>query len=271
MASETRIRRIHSLRTQLLLGVIALLALAVGSAGYCLMSGQRSSLQRETQKALLVQGRSIARDSEKALTSPGAGIGLSALAETARAADGDILAIVITDTDGTVRANTGGYPLPNASGAGVRGFEFVPAGNLRPGEVLYRSGDAFVFRTPVRGGNEIIGHVMLSYSTDGLTRASMRALIVTLLCTAGAACIGALLSLAFYKRISEPLGVLMRGTEEIAGGKYSARIDWARSDEFGLLAESLNDMSAKIAAAQEKLVSEQRIDHELEIAREIQA
>lgn len=268
---EPGIRRIHSLRTQLCLGVVVLLTLSVGSIGYCLMSQQRFSLRREMEKSLVLQGRSIAAASEGVLAAHDTGIGSAALAETARVENRDIRAVVITDIGGIIRAHSGRPPFPKPSGTGIDGFDTITADVVRTGETLCRSDDALVFRTPVRDRNKIIGHVILSYSTDAVTSSFHRALIITLLCVTASACIGVLLSLVFFKRISEPMGVLMKGIEEIGEGRYSARIDCAGSNEFHLLAESFNDMSNKIATAQDRLASEQRMDHELEIAREIQA
>lgn len=79
---------------------------------------------------------------------------------------------------------------------------------------------------------------------------------VTLLIALGAA-------VFITRAITKPIGVLIQGTDQIAGGKFTP-IEVSTQDEMSLLARAINDMSAKLQS-NEKMRTEMmhHISHEL--------
>jgi len=65
---------------------------------------------------------------------------------------------------------------------------------------------------------------------------------------------------AFYaaRRLVAPIRTLAIGTRAVAGGDYSRRLPLPSHDEFGVLVQSFNDMTSKIALAQEEARHSQR-------------
>lgn len=57
---------------------------------------------------------------------------------------------------------------------------------------------------------------------------------------------------AFYfaRRLSDPIAMLDEGTQAVAAGKLDTRLEVTANDEFGSLVESFNDMTQRLAAAQ---------------------
>jgi len=66
------------------------------------------------------------------------------------------------------------------------------------------------------------------------------------------------------------MDVLVRGAEKIGSGDLDARIELRTKNEFSVLAESVNQMASRIAHSQTELIAKERVDKELEIARDIQ-
>ncbi len=248
-----------------------LLTLTVGSISYVLIDQQKRTLHLEMQKTVVQLGRNLAISSKEALSGSDAETELSPLVKMILANTGSITSIAITDTKGVTLGHSKPDLLSKPHAGDITDLAAIKAEFLRADEALYQSGDGFLFRTPVRNENRIVGHVSMGYSKNDLATSVHRALIITLIASALVLSIGMLLSLMFFRRISKPMGSLMRGIKEIGEGRYSTRIDCACKNEFQLLAESFNDMSGKIEAAQDRLVNKHRMDQELEIAREIQA
>ncbi|UCG50487.1 MAG: SpoIIE family protein phosphatase [Candidatus Latescibacterota bacterium] len=265
-----RISPFHSLRTQLCVGSIALLLITVVSISYFLIVHQKRILKHEIEKTVVFQGRNIALSSEKALLRSDPEFELFPLVKTILASSAGITSAVITDAEGIIYGARELQHLSKKYEMDVTDYERTPSDILLPDETLYQNDEVFSLRTPVRSLNKIVGYVHLSYSKQGLKDSMHRAFTITMIGSAVALSLGMILSLVLFRRISKPMGLLMEGVHRLGEGRLDTRISCPSRNEFRVLAESFNDMSTRIATAQEELVIKERMDHELEIAREIQ-
>lgn len=66
--------------------------------------------------------------------------------------------------------------------------------------------------------------------------------------------------LAFYsaQRLVEPIRVLATGTRSVAEGHYHHKLPLPSNDEFGMLVQSFNDMTARIASARDEVQRSQQ-------------
>ena len=76
--------------------------------------------------------------------------------------------------------------------------------------------------------------------------------------------------IVFSHRVTRGLGDLSAGARRIAGGDLSHRIASLRRDEVGQLASAFNDMAMNLEESRSRLVAQERVQRELEIARSIQ-
>ena len=77
-------------------------------------------------------------------------------------------------------------------------------------------------------------------------RLQYRTLIVgTWVASVTAALVFALFVRLFYGWILRPLGILIRGSREVAGGNFAFRIHINTRDEIAALAEAMNDMTRR--------------------------
>lgn len=70
--------------------------------------------------------------------------------------------------------------------------------------------------------------------------------------------------------ITSAVKVLHQGTKQIARGDFDIQIEIPNEDELGDLAVSFNEMAAAVKKGQEEAIERERLERELETAREIQ-
>lgn len=259
-----------SLRTQLCAGAIALLGVTVLAISYFLIDHQKRVLTREIEKTVVLQGRNIALGSEKALLRSDPEFELFPLVKNLLQSSESITSVVITDAEGSICGHSELQELSKKYDFDAASYEQSASPRLSGDESLFENDGTFVFKTPVKSADRAIGSVYLTYSKDEMRRLIRRAVMITVMVSAVALSLGILLSLLLFRRISEPMGRLMEGVRRIGEGDLSTHIALKTRNEFRTLAESFNQMTGRIARAQEELVVKERMQRELEIAHEIQ-
>jgi sigma-B regulation protein RsbU (phosphoserine phosphatase) len=83
--------------------------------------------------------------------------------------------------------------------------------------------------------------------------------------------LGALLSLFQGLRYARPIKKLAQTTSRIAQGDLAARVEVRQADEVGALGLQFNHMADRIQVLLEESVTKAELEHELELAREIQS
>jgi serine phosphatase RsbU (regulator of sigma subunit) len=260
----------HSLRTQLCVGAIALLGVTVFAISYSLIDYEKRILTHEIQKTVVLQGRNIALGSEKALLRSDPEFELFPLVKNLLETSESITSLVITDAQGTICGHSELQYLSKGYVFDAVAYERSSSQYVSVDESLFEDHQTFVLRTPVKSSDKTVGFVYLSYSKAEMQRLIRRAVVITLIVSAVALVLGALFSLLLFRRISEPLARLVEGVRKLGDGDLSTHITLRTRNEFRTLAEAFNDMTRRISRAQEELVVKERMQRELEIAREIQ-
>jgi serine phosphatase RsbU (regulator of sigma subunit) len=270
-AKRFRMNAFHSLRTQMCVGAVVLLGITVASISYFLIDYEKKILRDEIQKAVVLQGRNIALGSEKALLRADPEFELFPLVKTLLETSRNIESIVVTDADGIIYGHSELQNVSRRYEENLSGLRPMTSGILSPKERLYENDGAFVMKTPVTSLDRTIGYVYLNYSKNEFNRSIRRAVAITLVLAAVALALGTALSLVLFRRISEPMARLMEGVHRLGEGDLKTKIRLNTRNEFRTLAESFNDMADRIGRAREELVVKERMQKELEIAREIQS
>jgi methyl-accepting chemotaxis protein len=245
--SGTRFNTLFSLRTQLVLGAIALLALTAGSISYSLLVHQKQMLEREIEKTIVYQGRNIALGSQTALLRSDPEFELFPRVKRILSRSESITSVVITDSDGLIQGDQDVTNLTTIYKMDLSGHTSRQSALLMEGESLYDARDSFFLRTPVKSLGKEIGHVHLRYSKLDLQRSTQRAITITLICGAIAFSLGIILALLLFRRISRPIGELVRGAKRIGSGDLDTKVTVHTRNEFGVLANSINEMAASIS------------------------
>jgi len=258
----------HSLKTQLVIGTILLLGITIGSISYSLIVHERMILKNEIERSVALQGTNIALSSTKALLRPDPGFELYPLVDQIIKSSAGVVSVVVTDSEGLIQ----GHHILQNIGKPYReeSASYQVVATSEDGS-LYQNDGSYYFNTPVKSQDKKIGQVYLTYSKDQFHRAINRAIMITLICAVAAFILGIILSLFGFRMISHPLDTLTAGARNFGEGNLDERIQIRTRNELHLLAESFNEMAAKISATQKELITKERMARELEIAREIQS
>jgi serine phosphatase RsbU (regulator of sigma subunit) len=270
---ENKVGFFHSLRTQLWLGALLLLGLTVSAISYFLIVNDKKTLTHEMEKTIILQARNVALSSQKALLHADPEIELYPLVTRILEHQSSVLSVTVTDADGLIQGdrevvNVGKPFRPDLSSH----HPVVPAvaDMLRGDERLHVNDHSYIFRTPVLSQKKSIGNVYLMYSKKELHENIANGVRITITVSAVALLFGFVLALFFFQRISRPMKAMMSGVNTLAGGNLDAKINMPSRNEFQVLAHAFNEMAFRIAAAQKEHVIKERMDRELEIARDIQ-
>ena len=269
MSKIAKINPIYSLKFQLCMGAFALLAVTLTGVSYFLIGHQKRILTHDLQQSVVFQGRNVALSSAKALLRADPEFELIPLVTRISESSKYITSLLITDADQMI---VGDLELQNIG----EPFEPQPSGTLvrtdlvEDGESLYGDASSFTFVTPVRSLGKTIGYIHMVYSKRELIDAIRSAMTITLVCGAVTFLLGIILALVFFQRISDPLDIVVKGVNSLGKGNLNTRINLSTRNEFRFLAESFNTMASTLHEAQSELLDKHLVDHELEIAHDIQ-
>jgi len=268
-----RIRRVsvfRSLRTQLVVGAVVLLAVTIAAVGYALIINQKRLLTHEMQHTVALHGRNIALSSARSLLRVDPEFELYPLVTRVLEEVPQIQSVVVVDAKGAIQGHADLVMIGRTYEPDLAGQQPVSSSPAHGDERMLEGEDAFTFITPLLNAGQPIGTVYLTYSKGELRETIAAAVRLILLISAGALAVGLLLSIAFFRHISRPMEIMMEGVGKLATGNLEARIAMPTRNEFGVLADSFNNMAKRIRGAQAELVTKERMDRELEIARDIQ-
>ncbi|MGE5676147.1 MAG: sensor histidine kinase [Mycobacterium leprae] len=131
---------------------------------------------------------------------------------------------------------------------------------LRP----HRPGGQPMVAVPVLRNGQTVGAVMLAPALEAVQAARNDILRFTLIGSAVAAIVVAIISLYISRRIADPLNRVSAAVRQVAKGDFSSRVHWDSSDEVGQLAEAFNEMAVeldRLELARRELVA--NVSHEL--------
>ncbi len=153
--------------------------------------------------------------------------------------------------------------------------EFESRGNVEKeyyvnNTLVLKYKDRYELVEPVIFQNNELGEVRLIISQKNIDRVmaskQINIIIVSLF-------IFILVAIGIYYLLGliiKPIQVLHEGVLKIGEGKLDHRIEIEGEDEFSQIAKAFNDMAVKFKGAQESLIEQERIQKEIQVAKEIQ-
>lgn len=126
--------------------------------------------------------------------------------------------------------------------AGTAGVE-VPS---RAGQGAEFSDKALFLFHPIEDNGDRLGTALVIYETSEIHERFWRFVQIATLAMAATSVLGWLMAKRLQSQISRPLGELVRGSQAAAGGDLGVRVPVESKDEFGTLAGSFNDMTARL-------------------------
>jgi signal transduction histidine kinase len=233
--------RRRSLRTQLQLIMLSLLALSLGSLFVLHLYAERALLARIRDYT-----EELSNAIEIAQEQPAEGADLQkavqAYAEQLRKLG--VRDVSIADASQEVQASTN----PRIVGqklARRRGSEYVVRGVLRD-EGSTGHPTTSTLTIPIVVGDRRVGSVIITRILDDFSVLSETALASRIAATLAVFALGMLLSMYLASSLSRPLQALTTAARRVAAGDLSARVRAAGSDELGALSRTFNEMVERI-------------------------
>ena len=250
---------------------VVLVTAAVLSVSLVAERNMRRVLSREIETRVLLQARNLALASSGALLSEFPELTLAPLVQKMQAERPELAFVVVVDHLGHVQ----GHADPRRLGETFRlPPDLQPTTgelSLQPGEQLLGNRQLLVVEAPVSYPNapqigRAVVAVRRSY-VDSAVAAGRRSQFLFL---AGLLAGALTLGLVLVGWLLRPIDTLRAGLERIGRGDLDTRLEIHDRTELGLLADAVNEMSARLGQARRESADRERLTHELELARSIQ-
>lgn len=108
------------------------------------------------------------------------------------------------------------------------------------------------------------------YTTTGLSKLTVIALLVIGILLLLVVLLSSVLGFGITRTITSSVASLRQGTEQLRKGNLDTTIRVSNRDELGELADSFNRMTADLRRMLEETAEKERLEHEVQIARQIQ-
>ncbi|MCA9751975.1 MAG: SpoIIE family protein phosphatase [Gemmatimonadetes bacterium] len=252
---------------------VCLTALAVAAVGAVAERNAREALNTELQRRVVLEARNLALTSSRALLSDFPELTLAPILNQMTEGRDELEFAVVADLNHVIRGHADARRI---------GEEFTrpPAvtevnsdvADPRRGETLQENASILVASSPVLHPNgDKLGEAWVAidrgYVRQLISEARRKQAIVVLVVLA----VGVLFVLLILSAILRPIGTLRAGLERIGSGDFTTHVKLHDRTEFGLLADTINEMADAIRDAQSERLEKDRLVREVELAREIQS
>ncbi len=231
----------------------------------------RSVLADEIEARLLVEARNLALASTRALLTDYPELLLAPLVKEMSQGQPELTFISVVDRSGIVQGD------PDVRRIGTR---FVSPENLRAvttsvhrgkNETLTENSAMLLASAPILDpSGSVLGSAFVGLKRSHIEQAVGRVSRQQYVILAAFLLAGVLVSFGLMSVLLRPIGVLREGMERIGRGDLTTPVKLTDRTEFGLLADTINDMTRALKTAQGEMVERARLAKEMELAREIQ-
>jgi serine phosphatase RsbU (regulator of sigma subunit) len=261
-----------SIRLEFALFVGGLFLVLMAASGYLITRQYVTTVTQSVVEKLVVQARAFSGPAGKhILAADGPDeLLLNNICQKLATDNPDIYWAGITGSDQTYLAHTDLKQV-------MRGTQLTvlasPSADefLRPHETFALRGDTVYITTPIIENNLLIGRLGLAASARQIHDARRTSMITVATVTALIIILGIPLSMFILHRKLRPITVIAENLRQTDLDHLRLDIPVKSRNELGYLAETLRVMGARLNRAQRELVEKERLERELEIAREVQA
>jgi signal transduction histidine kinase len=246
----SRTLRSLSIRTKLLLMMLALLLISVSSLFFLhLISEQRLLAQVRDYTDELSTAIDIAQQQPADAADPKATLNaLKAYAERLRRLG--VKDVAVTDAADEITAATNPALVgKRAVQLRQRGKEWIVKGVL--GDEPAPTQKLSTLRVPLLVGDRRVGYMLITRSVDDFSDLSRQNLYYRLVVTLAVFGVGMAAALYLSKSFSRPLQDLNQAARRVAAGDLDAKVPHAGEDEIGELARTFNEMVEKLRENQQ--------------------
>jgi len=268
---DGRKRSIFGIRTIVAGAAAVLTTLIVLGVTGVLERRTRMVLVEEIDARLLSEARGLAVASASSLLTDYPELLLAPIVKKMCVEQPELALVEVVDRSGVVQGH------PDVRQISTR---YAPPSDLRvlpgtagrrPDEELQQNPTMLLVSVPIKDatgrllGKAVVG-MRRSHIDQAVNRVSRQQYVVL----AAFMVAGVAASFLLMGVLLRPIGALRQGIERIGRGEKGVTVQLRDRTEFGLLAEAINDMSGALEKAQGEMVERARLQHEMDLARQIQ-
>jgi sigma-B regulation protein RsbU (phosphoserine phosphatase) len=264
-----KLRFYRRLGFQMGLAVALMTGLAFGTTTWFLAGHERETLTRELTLRVLSETRSLSLAASTLLLRQDPELGLHPFINKALEERPDLVDLVVLDAAGIVQGHRElvqvGRPHPSSG---------PPAESIvieRSNEQAWIEGNEIVITRPIVHFDQTIGTLVARASRGGIEASVRDAVRRMAMISALATLLTITLVLILVAQNLAPLNELRGAVQRIGSGELATQLSVTRKNELGMLADLINAMTDGLRQAQAERIQVERLDRELEIARELQA
>jgi len=262
--------KLLSLKVQITLSVILLIAGVVSSFSWTAARIQKNVIHEEMTEIVILQGRNLALSYAKPLLHTDPEFELHPHISRVLEKNIDITGIIVVDREGMIKGHSDlrmidKKYIPSSTLVRIEDVTLLSAV-----EELRGDDDVLEVKIPVNELNESIGFVYLTYSKRRMQQALADLYYRIIKIGLIALVAGSFISLLLAFHITKPVRKLTDGAELIGKGKLRTRIEVKSGKEIQALADTFNQMAERLESDRAVMIEKERMDKELEIAKEIQ-
>ena len=269
--AKTRTKHGISMRFIICAATVALIVASLSSFGLLAERNTRSALTAEVETRLLVEARNLASVSVDALLSDFPELILCPLVREIEKDRSDLAFAIVLDHDGIIQGHVDLEALNS---------ELTLLDDLDPalGSVVHGDGEKIlgnsvllVVSVPAKHANgRLVGTALVGLKKSYLNGIMARQRLSFLLLTIGLLVVGTISALLLMSHLLRPITTIRSGLERIGQGKLDTIIKLRTKSELGQLAETINSMAHQLKTSQSEMLEKERLDHEMDLARQIQ-
>jgi serine phosphatase RsbU (regulator of sigma subunit)/anti-sigma regulatory factor (Ser/Thr protein kinase) len=268
---ETRPRRVVSMRLIVSAAAAALVALSVIGVGSVSEKNTRELLMFEVEARLLLEASNLANLSADALLDDFPELTLNPVVSDIREKRPALAVVAVLDHQGAIKGH-----------ADVRmyGLQLAVLDSLAPVETTQSLDATEVFLGNDRllvaavdaqlADGQKVGRAVVGLRRDTVEAMVTRARQQMVLVSAALLIVGLLASVLLMRVLLRSVATLRKGIERIGQGDLNSPMNMNDFTELGLLADTVDEMAARISASQRDMVEKERLAHEMDLARDIQ-
>lgn len=231
----------------------------------------RNTIAHELETRLVLESRNLALLSSEALLSDYPELILHPVVKEMKAERPDLAMIYVIDHNNIIQGNANVKKIGTRFKLDAKLEPIKSKTKLYSGESLLGNSELLVAETPIIHPNEqIIGRAIVGLERIQIETVIMEARKQQAFFLIAALIASGILTLFLMSLLLRPFSILREGLEKIGQGNLDAKVELSSKTEFGLLAQSINNMAATLKSNRQELIVKERLDHEMQLARDIQ-
>lgn len=261
-------RRTLTLRVKFSLWTFLIVSLIVGGAFYFVQKRTSEEIYRHLDGVAAALGQTVAEQSALYVINRRSDVEFDELVVSYVNSNDFVQRIVLTDTSGITLAHSD--DIHNIRKKFSPPVPITSADFGKPCRTQVRGLEMNFLALPIKSGNQLLGAVYLTYSSEPIDERLAELRRTVLLVTGALMLVGIIGIYLLSNYFVQPIVNITRRIRRFTRGDLESELPLEGAAEFFEISSALNDMMTRLKHDQESVVERERLAKEIEVASQIQ-